>query len=394
MMNSTQAGVLLIIKSALTGEKYTLPNDFDLAQAAKIARKHQIIALFYYGALNCGISDALPEMQTLFMQTCSLISLSERQNFEINRLFKLFEENKIDYLPLKGTLLKRMYPKSEMRIMSDADILIRTEQHDAIRPIMLDLGYAEKIESNHEFVWEKGNIVFELHKRLIPSYNKDYYNYYGDGWRLAVPSSDNCTRYEMSAEDEMIYIFTHYAKHYRDAGVGIKHILDLWVYKSYKPELDNDYILAELKKLQLDVFYKHTMNTLEVWFGNGTPTEQTKLISDVIFNSGVYGTHRAHVLSDAVKISKTVGSSQKTKLKKTLEMVFLPYSSMTMKYPFLKKAPVLLPIMWVVRWFEAIFIKKGAIRNNRDNLKILSVENIDDYQSALNFVGLDFNFKE
>ena len=43
---------------------------------------------------------------------------------------------------------------------------------------------------------------------------------------------------EMSAEDEMIYIFTHYAKHYRAAGVGIKHILDLWVYKLYKPELD------------------------------------------------------------------------------------------------------------------------------------------------------------
>ena len=28
------------------------------------------------------------------------------------------------------------------------------------------------------------------------------------------------------------------------------------------------------------------------------------------------------------------------------------------------------------------------------NLKILSAENINDYQSALNYVGLDFNFKE
>ena len=393
MMDSQQLGIITIIKSALTGEKYTLLNDFDFAEAAKIARKHQIIALFYYGALNCGISNDLPEMQNLFMLTCNLISLSERQNFEINKLFCVFEENKIDYMPLKGTLLKKIYPKSEMRIMSDADILIRTEQHDAIRPLMLELGYEEKVESNHEFVWKKNNIIFELHKRLIPSYNKDYYNYYGDGWRLGVPT-DNSTLYTMSSEDEMIYIFTHYAKHYRDAGVGIKHILDLWVYKINNPNLNDNYILAELKKLQLDLFYKNTMDTLEVWFNNGTPTDQTELITKVIFDSGVYGTHKAHILSAAVKTTKNLGTAKKTRFTRILHTIFLPYSSLKKRYSILEKAPVLLPIMWVVRWFEAIFIRKGSVKSNQQRLKILSVENINDYQSALNFVGLDFNFKE
>ncbi len=394
MMNSQQSGIILLIKSALTGEKYTLPEDFDIVEAAKVAKKHQIIALFYYGALNCGISEALPIMQKLFMLTCQLVALSERQNFEINSLFKAFEENKIDYLPLKGTLLKKLYPKSEMRIMSDADILIRTEQHDSIRPIMLDLGYVEKIESNHEFVWKKKDIVIELHKRLIPSYNKDYYNYYGDGWRLGAPISNENTRYEMSVEDEMIYNFTHYAKHYRDAGVGIKHIVDLWVYKINNPKLDNDYILSELKKLQLDEFYKNTMDTLEMWFNGGETNEQVKFITQIIFNSGVYGTHEAHLLSAAVKTTKTLGTAQKTRISRIINTIFLPYSSMVEKYAILKKAPVLLPIMWGVRWFEALFIKKGAIKTNQQNLKILSAEKINDYQSALNFVGLDFNFKE
>ena len=36
-----------------------------------------------------------------------------------------------------------MYPKTEMRVMSDADILIRTEQYDKIRPIMVELGYSK-----------------------------------------------------------------------------------------------------------------------------------------------------------------------------------------------------------------------------------------------------------
>jgi len=50
---------------------------------------------------------------------------------------------------------------------------------------MADLGYEELYESDHELVWNHDLMRIELHKRLIPSYNKDYYQYYGDGWQLA-----------------------------------------------------------------------------------------------------------------------------------------------------------------------------------------------------------------
>ena len=52
---------------------------------------------------------------------------------------------------------------------------------------MQNLGYSEGSESDHELIWRKGNkILIELHKRIIPSYNKDYYAYFGDGWQLAT----------------------------------------------------------------------------------------------------------------------------------------------------------------------------------------------------------------
>ena len=394
MMDTLQIGVVNIIKSALTGQKYDLPEDFDIEAAIAVAKKHQISALFYYGALACGLALEPDVTEDLFQLTCQLMAFRTNQMHEISRLFQSFDKNKVDYMPLKGTVLKKMYPKAEMRIMSDADILIRTEQYEAIKAIMVELGYTEKYESDHEFVWKRGKVVIELHKRLIPSYNKDYYAYYGDGWRLGKPISNDSTHYTMAGEDELIYIFTHFAKHYRDAGVGIKHILDIWVYKDNKKDLNEEYILSELKKLQLDKFYKNVMDTLAVWFNNGTPTEQTELITRIIFDSGVYGTHEAHILSAAVKTTKTLGSARKTKLKRLIDTIFLPYSSMVEKYEILNKAPILLPFMWVVRWFEAIFIRKGSIKYNQQRLKILSTEKINDYQSALNFVGLDFNFKE
>ena len=39
--------------------------------------------------------------------------------------FTIAEENGIDYLPLKGYNLKKLYPKPELRTMGDADVLIR-----------------------------------------------------------------------------------------------------------------------------------------------------------------------------------------------------------------------------------------------------------------------------
>ena len=58
-----------------------------------------------------------------------------------------------------------------MRTMGDADILIKTEQYERIVPIMNRLGYLPGVESNHECVWDKKNMLHvELHKMLIQSY--------------------------------------------------------------------------------------------------------------------------------------------------------------------------------------------------------------------------------
>ena len=71
---------------------------------------------------------------------------------------------------------------------------------------MESLGFAEKLESDHELIWQKPSAYIELHKRLIPSYNQDYYAYYGEGWNLAKKCDG--TRYSMTDEDQMIYLFT------------------------------------------------------------------------------------------------------------------------------------------------------------------------------------------
>lgn len=388
-MTSMQKSVIDLIYAAITKTKIELPQDFSISKAAEIAKKHQIIPIIYYGALQCGIPNDDTVMQELFNWTCICVSLNVKQTYELKSIFDEFDKNKIDYMPLKGTLLKEKYPRPEMRLMSDADILIKTQQYGLIKPIMSSLGYTEVTESDHEFVWKKNKVNIELHKRLIPSYNKDYYDYFGEGWKCA--SICDGTRYSMTDEDELIYLFTHFSKHYRDAGIGIKHLLDLWIFLRDQPSLNKEYIKQELTDLQLFEFYCNIINTIDCWFNGKEPDEKTEHITNTIFDSGVYGTANAHILSAGLKDSRKV---KNVKLHKYLTLIFLPYKNMCVLYPFLRKLPFLLPFMWLYRIIVAIIFKQNAIKSHSNKASILTADKIKTYQDMLNFVGLDFNFKE
>lgn len=391
-MNNFCSDIIKLIKSAILDEAYALSDEFNISITYELAKRHQITSLMYYGAIRCGVHPEDPVLQEMFLDVARDIVISERQRNEINKLFKCFEEQKIDYMPLKGVSLKKMYPKTEMRSMGDADVLIKTEQYGVVRPLMFELGYKEKVESDHEYVWTKPGLFLELHKRLIPSYNKDFYKYFGNGWKFAKKCDGTC--YSMTAEDEFIYLFAHFSKHYRDAGIGLRHIVDLWIYRRHNSTMDEKYIKINLKKLQLDVFYENVLKTLSVWFDGAKTDAVTEFLTSVIFNNCVYGNKQASILSAALKESKELGNSKKIRIRRVFSNVFPPHAIMREKFPVLKKVPILLPIFWVVRLINTLLFKRNELSGKINEYKTISSERIDSYKDGLNFVGLDFNFKE
>mgnify|MGYP004569315581 FL=1 len=385
-MNNCQSDVIKLIKSALSGGAQELSPDINLDKISDIAKNHGICSVIYYGALICGISAENPAMEALFTHTCNYAARNVAQEYEISALLKEFDKNEIEYMPLKGCVIKALYPKPEMRVMSDADILIKPYQYDEIKSIMIGLGFNESGVSDHELKWNKTGLLVELHNKLIPSYNKDYFAYYGDGWQLAAQCDG--TRYSMSDDDQMVYLFTHFAKHYRDAGIGLKHIIDLWVFKKSKP-LNEKYIYAELKKLKLYDFYINIFETLEVWFENKQSTEMSDFITDYIFDCGAAGNKENYYISDILKNSEFSDVSHNGKLKMFIYYLFFPYEKMCMKYPVLIKHRCLLPLMWIVRALSALFNRKSY-----GDITGISQDKISNRQQGLNYVGLRFDFKE
>ena len=225
-MQALQRGVIDLIKACLTQEKAYLGTDFDWAAAYQIGRSHDILPMLYYGIVQSEIQIPAELRDALRLETIKSAMLDQNQSREVEGIERSFQAEGIDYLLLKGAVMKQRYLHAEVRTMGDADILIREGQYERIRPILMELGFTEILESDHELIWDKpGRLHLELHKRPIPSYNKDFYAYYGDGWSLAHRTDSS--RHEMRDEDEFIYLFTHYAKHYRDGGVGIRQVLYL-----------------------------------------------------------------------------------------------------------------------------------------------------------------------
>ena len=347
--------------------------------------------MFYYGVIHSGLfSSSDPQLKPLLHASCADLVVHERQMHELNRITAAFDAHAIDYMIIKGPNLKAIYPKPEMRPMGDIDILIRTEQYEAIKPVMTDLGFEELLESNHEFVWQNAKCHIELHKFLIPSYNPDYFSYYGNGWRLAKKGEGS--RHALSDEDAFIYLFTHFAKHYRDSGIGLRHVIDLWVCHCHK-NLNETYIQDELRKLQLSEFYGNIMAMLGTWFDGQPATPVTEFITEYIFNNGVYGTRHSQLLSSALREKKTSKSAKGLRVKRVLKMVFLPFDALCKRYPVMERLPILLPFIWFWHLIKRLFSVKKVKRYGKE-MALINEKNISEYEKALHYVGLDFNFEE
>ncbi len=390
MQASFEGGILTLIKNAIKGEKHPLPKDFDWNLVYEFGKKHQIIPLLYYGGAHIEELVNSSVGMKLMMTTMKLASFSENQLAEIKKLQNAFEESKIEYMKLKGSNLKALYPLSEMRLMSDADILIKEEQMPQIKSILKELGFEYRATSDHEWIWEKPELTLELHKRLIPSYQKDLYAYFGSGWEKAR-KIEGKSEYEMSKEDELIYLFTHLVKHYRDAGVGIKHFVDIYAYLLANKDLDMAYVDSTLKKLKLYDFFVNVKNTVNAWFCDTGFDEISEFITQKVFESGAYGQKLASLKSSALREQKK--GKRRTKLGRFLVHVFPPISTMKNMFPVLDKAPILLPFMWVWRWLCLIFTGKNKIKRYKAESKIeITDQEVSEYQCELNYVGLDYNF--
>lgn len=392
ILNELQIEILRIIKRALADdfdEEINLNTAWDII--FKAGKEHKIIPILCEGLLNTNLDGRIKKVFLDEYKRQALAHFSQIDKLEA--VTNAFDKNNIDYMLLKGTRLKALYPKPEMRVMVDLDILIKLEQYEKIKQCMTDLGLFEEYESDHEFIWSDKRLVhIELHKRLFPSYNPDFCRYFGIGWERAKNHDPQKSSFELSPEDEYIFIFTHFAKHYRDGGIGIRHMLDLYLFAMHNPQMDSKYIESQLRELQLFDFYKNVRHTLEVWFEGAEVSITDTLITNKIFGSGAYGTRESLDAAKALRVTNRSKTTLGGRFRFILKSAFPSVSVAKDSFPILKRIPVLLPAVWILRLVKSVIFKKNALKNVLSQAKSINDETVSSYREELKSVGLGNEF--
>ena len=327
----------------------------------KIAEEQNLISILYRAVRISGLKvpdEILTRIKAGFFQD---IRLDRLQNSELEQLFLAFEDQGVDYFPIKGAVMKKYYPGSVYRWMSDADIFIREDQYGIISGIMKNAGYSFLDESEHEFRWKKSGFLIEFHKQAMSYYYADVVDYFGDGFSRAHRIG-NSHRYQFDATDELIFVAVHFVKHYFTGAAKIRNITDL--YYLWVRGGENEKKLEEvLESMNLLSFYRILKKNVMAWL-RGVSLDES---GELIFRTVLTGSNEEKRLRKYInwEVRSNRGKTRTTssaKVRTVLKRLFIPGKKIRTRFRIFREHPLLLPIYWIWRGFYLIIFRKERLK--------------------------------
>lgn len=259
-------------------------------------------------------------------------------------------------MPLKGIRTKLLYPQDYMRSMGDLDLLCKPEQDKAVKTAMEALGYGgHESGRKHDHYRREPYILVEMHREMVAA-SSPFSRYFKDIWQRAKLLPGCKYSYVMTTEDEYIYNLIHLVEHFRDGGVGLRFVMDVYVYETFA-ELDREYLREQLKKLHLEEFYGNAVKLAMHWFRDGEADALTERMARFVLSGGVYGTAET---ASANSVSKG------GRLGFLLRTCFPGFREMCSMYPWLEKLPIALPVTWVMRAVDSLLHRRKNIKSQFD----------------------------
>ena len=141
----------------------------NLEHLYQAAKKHSLTAIVAYALKSAGISN-----QKFHQAWAKSIRKVTAMEIDKELLFQEMEKEKIWYMPLKGTVIKDLYPSIGLRQMSDFDILFDKAYAEKVRDILLGLGFScENFrEESHDVYFKQPVSNFEMHTALFRKRHK------------------------------------------------------------------------------------------------------------------------------------------------------------------------------------------------------------------------------
>ena len=326
-----------LIKEEVLPTLYKLSKKHDLAHLAADALDET--------SLFCGDE----EIKKRFLQERNMaVYRYEQLQYELDCVCDVFEKVKIPFVPLKGSIVRKYYPKPWMRTSCDIDVLIQEENLGiAIKTLEETLSYQCTAVGQHDAqIYAPNGVHIELHYSLLESGSNDAIKEVFESlWEKIEQGSS----YHCKLPDPLFYCYhiSHIAKHLKYGGCGVRAILDTWILNN-KLSFDKKKREDLLQGANLLPLAKAVEKLSRVWFSGEEADETSETLGEYILIGGTYGSFKNKVAAQQ--------SRKKNKISYLLSRLFLPYSQMKYQYPRLQKCPILYPFYIVKRWF--LLLKK------------------------------------
>ncbi len=366
MKNKAGAYFLELVDAAIHGTLVpSKPDDVSFTDVYNLAVRHSLEALTYLAVERLeGASTG--KIFTMWSERFykSVITDTEQREAFI-QVSKSLTGCGAQIIPIKGIVMKDYYPEGVMRSMADIDILYRHGKRSAIHKTMLADNYEVKSHNsvNYQDTYEKdGHISVELHRSLLSKNDKLYF-YFEQVWKRAKHTDDGI--YKMTPEDEYLYLIAHQAKHFFESGLGVRPIVDIYLYKrAYADTLDMKYVRKILRRAKLVNFENRLSALADKWFSGINSEFINDDIEEFFLACEPHGSSSNLRINLTQKMLEEGVTLPGAKRKYVLSQFFPSYKTMCSEYKTLSKAPVLLPAFWAHRLFGVVFLEKTSVKKH------------------------------
>lgn len=223
-----KADLLAVVRAALHGTAAPDANTFsDFSAVCRLARRNCVQSMVYLTLKSQ--KDALPAEDFTRLEKsfqAAVLRETAQQSF-LCALREKFDAAGIDFMLLKGTHVKALYPAAEMRFMVDMDVLVREADVERAQEILLGCGLSLHLDNGKDIIYMRPPfLTVELHRALFQK-EDDLYPHFLDAWARAEPLGAH--EYKMSDEELYIYTLAHLAEHYTTAGSCFRPVMDLYL---------------------------------------------------------------------------------------------------------------------------------------------------------------------
>lgn len=320
-----------IIRAYLSNTEYKKKlTEEEISDAFALLQKHDLGHI-------AGIVLQKTYDNEMLVQTQYMAALRyEKLNYEFERVCNVFEKHEIPYIPLKGAVIRKWYPKPWHRTSVDIDILVSESYLDkASDALIKDLEYTRNaLIGDHDLqMYSPNGVHLELHFDLCREGIRT-----AEAIETATPVTGH--QYSMLPEMFVLYHIAHMAKHFKRGGCGVKPLLDI-VFINRNLKYNKEQLDKLLEKNGLKKFADSMFELSEILFGDKETNDFYDRLSKYIIDAGVYGTLQNGVL---------VGHAMKNgRTRYILGRIFLKRDSLKYIYPKIEKYPWLLPVYEVAR---------------------------------------------